>query len=341
MADVTAAAVAARRLPESESKIEVVQIDGLVVMKLIKHCHEVDLANQGIAQGALLGLVADTRLEITHSFPFPAGNDESVDDEDFQLAVMRRLRMVNVDHLHVGWYQSAHFGNFLSPQLLESHFAYQTSIEESVCLIFDTAKTSKGFLSLKAFRLTPQAVELYKAGDFLPDTIRLLKVSYDNLFQEVPIVIRNSHLVNELLLELSEQIPIEAGTQFLDLGTADVLESQLKHLMDTVDELNQEAIKFNKYQNMAVKQFQDKTRFLQKRQLENTARSARGEETLVDEDLNKLFKPIVPPSRLNSMILSGQILSTSEQVSQFCSQSLAKWFGTEALQEAKTSQNAS
>lgn len=40
------------------------------------------------------------------------------------------------DHLHVGWYQSAHFGAFLSPQLLESHFAYQTSIEESVCLIF-------------------------------------------------------------------------------------------------------------------------------------------------------------------------------------------------------------
>ena len=50
--------------------------------------------------------------------------------------MMRRLRMVNVDHLHVGWYQSAHFGNFLSPQLLESHFAYQTSIDESVCLIF-------------------------------------------------------------------------------------------------------------------------------------------------------------------------------------------------------------
>ena len=44
--------------------------------------------------------------------------------------------MVNVDHLHVGWYQSAHFGSFLSPQLLESHFAYQTSIDESVCLIF-------------------------------------------------------------------------------------------------------------------------------------------------------------------------------------------------------------
>ena len=75
-----------------------------VVMKLIKHCHEVDLsAPGGIAQGALLGLVTDTRLEITHAFPFPssstgasAGGDDSVDDEDFQLDVMRKLRMVNV-----------------------------------------------------------------------------------------------------------------------------------------------------------------------------------------------------------------------------------------------------
>merc|ERR1712109_335907 len=287
-----------RRNTESvpESVIEVVQIDGLVVMKLIKHCHEVNLGNLGIAQGALLGLVSDTRLEITHSFPFPSQGEESVD----------------VDHLHVGWYQSANFGNFLSPQLLESHYAYQTSIEESICLIFDTAKTTKGFLSLKAFRLTPMAIKLYKEGEFHAEAIRNLKVAHDNLFQEVPIVIKNSHLVNELLLELSEQIPVEVGTQFLDLGSANVLEDQLKFLMETVDELNQESIKFNKYQNMAVKQCQDKTRYLQKRQVENTARSARGEEALPDEDLNKIFKPIPPPNRLNALVLSGQTLSSAE-----------------------------
>ena len=57
-----------------------------------------------------------------------------------------------MDHQHVGWYQSSQFGNFLSSQLLESQFSYQTSIEESVCLVFDTAKTSQGFLSVKAYR---------------------------------------------------------------------------------------------------------------------------------------------------------------------------------------------
>ena len=150
-----------RKNTENEPSIEVVQIDGLVIMKLIKHCHELEASTSGsgIAQGALLGLVADTRLEITHCFPFPSGQDETMDDEEFQLTMMRRLRLdwllllyslyctdklrmktfcrqVNVDHQHVGWYQSSQFGNFLSPQLLESQFSYQTSIEESVCLIF-------------------------------------------------------------------------------------------------------------------------------------------------------------------------------------------------------------
>ena len=76
---------------------QVVQIDGLVIMKLIKHCHELEASTSGsgIAQGALLGLVADTKLEITHCFPFPSGTDETVDDEDFQLTMMRRLRQVS------------------------------------------------------------------------------------------------------------------------------------------------------------------------------------------------------------------------------------------------------
>ncbi|XP_040575144.1 LOW QUALITY PROTEIN: eukaryotic translation initiation factor 3 subunit H [Lepeophtheirus salmonis] len=315
--------------------IESVQIDGLVVMKLIKHCHEVDAANQGVAQGALLGLVENSRLEITHSFPFPMSSEDGVDDEDFQLAIMRKLRLVNVDHMHVGWYQSSSFGNFLSPQLLESHLAYQTTVEESVCLIFDTAKTSKGFLSLKAFRLTPSAVALYKSGDFSPESVRNLKVCHDAIFQEVPIHVKNSHLVNELLLELSEAIPVETGSQFLDLGTASVLEYQLKQLMDNVDELNQESVKFIKHQNMAIKQCHDKVRWHQKRQQENSARQARNEDPLPEEDMNKVFKPIPMPPKLNSLILSGQILSSSQQISQFSSQSLAKLFISQGLQKAK------
>jgi len=325
-----------RKNTENE-KIEVVQIDGLVVMKLIKHCHEAENSGSAFAQGALLGLVADTRLEITHCFPFPSMSDESMDDEDFQLTMMRRLRQVNVDHQHVGWYQSAQFGNFLSPTLLESQFSYQTSIEESICLIFDTAKTAQGFISLKALRLTPEAIKMYKDGDFSPDTIKDLKMSYESMMTEVPIVMKNSHLMNALLLELQEQLPLDVGgAQFLDLGTSGTLETQLRVMMDSVDELNQESIKFNKHQNQVLKQYQEKTRWVQKRQSENQARATRGEDPLPDEDINKVFKPIPAPSRLNPLILSGTISNTSDEVSEFCSQSMGKLFVTEPLQEAKT-----
>ena len=56
--------------------------------------------------------------------------------EDYQLEMMRHLRKVNVDHLSVGWYQSTQLGNFITTQLFESQYSYQTSIEESVVLIF-------------------------------------------------------------------------------------------------------------------------------------------------------------------------------------------------------------
>ena len=251
--------------------------------------------------------------------------------------MMRRLRQVNVDHQHVGWYQSSQFGNFLSPQLLESQFSYQTSIEESVCLIFgerkkiyrdsiiyspfstlDTAKTAQGFLSLKAYRMTKDAIKMFRDNDFSPDSIKDLHISFETMLTQVPIVIKNSHLINALLLDMQEKLPLSSGgAQYLDLGTAPTLETQMRSMMDSVDELNQESIKFNKHQNLVLKQFQEKTRFVQKRQLENQARLARGEDPLPEEDISKVFKNVPAPSRLNPLILSGTIAYTSDEVRYF------------------------
>lgn len=224
-------------------------------MKMVKNCHEGSASTGDISQGCLLGLVVDKRLEITNCFPFPKQfADETLDDEEYQLAMMRRLRRVNVDHFHVGWYQSSDVGNFMSLTILECQYHYQTGIEEAVVVIYDTQKSARGFLTLKAYRLAPQAIAMYKDGDFTPDALRQLKISYESLFIELPIVIKNSALTNIMMSELSELVPEEDGTHFLDLGTASVLENQLRGLMERVDELNQEATKFNKYQQMVNRQ---------------------------------------------------------------------------------------
>ena len=52
-----------------------------VVLKIIKHCQEEGAGGQDLVQGVLLGLVVDSRLEITNCFPFPRHNEEEDFDE--------------------------------------------------------------------------------------------------------------------------------------------------------------------------------------------------------------------------------------------------------------------
>lgn len=58
----------------------------------------------------------------------------------YQMEMMRSLRHVNIDHLHVGWYQSTYYGSFVSRALLDSQFSYQHAIEESVVLIYGESR---------------------------------------------------------------------------------------------------------------------------------------------------------------------------------------------------------
>ncbi|KAI2551119.1 EIF3H isoform 12, partial [Pan troglodytes] len=51
-----------------DSAVKQVQIDGLVVLKIIKHYQEEGQGTE-VVQGVLLGLVVEDRLEITNCFP--------------------------------------------------------------------------------------------------------------------------------------------------------------------------------------------------------------------------------------------------------------------------------
>ena len=79
--------------------------------------------------------------------------------------------------------------------------------------------------------MTKDAVRMFKENDFSPDSIKDLKISFETMFTQVPIIIKNSHLMNSLLLEIEEQLPVSTGgNQFLDLGTATTLETQLRYV---------------------------------------------------------------------------------------------------------------
>jgi len=59
-------------------------------------------------------------------------------------------------------------------------------------------------LSLKALRLTPTMMAMYREGDFNPETIKQSGLSFETMFEEVPVMVKNSHLVNSLLCEMEE-----------------------------------------------------------------------------------------------------------------------------------------
>ncbi|XP_017310338.1 eukaryotic translation initiation factor 3 subunit H-B [Ictalurus punctatus] len=317
-----------------ESAVKQVQIEGLVVLKIIKHYQEEGQGSE-VVQGVLLGLVVDDRLEITNCFPFPqhTEDDADFDEVQYQMEMMRSLRHVNIDHLHVGWYQSTFFGSFMSRALLDSQFSYQHAIEESVVLIYDPIKTSQGSLSLKAYRLTPKLMEICKEKDFSAEGLKKASVGYENMFEEVPIVIKNSHLINVLLWELEDKSTVVEKHELLSLSSSSHLEKSLQMLMDRVDDMCQDINKYNNFSRSLSKQQQQKHQYVQRRQQENAQRQSRGEPPLPEEDLTKLFKPPQPPPRMDSLLIAGQINTYCQTVKEFTSQNLGKLFMAEALQD--------
>ncbi|XP_063054176.1 eukaryotic translation initiation factor 3 subunit H [Engraulis encrasicolus] len=317
-----------------DSPVKSIQIEGLVVLKIIKHYQEEGQGSE-VVQGVLLGLVVEDRLEITNCFPFPqhTEDDADFDEVQYQMEMMRSLRHVNIDHLHVGWYQSTYYGSFVSRALLDSQFSYQHAIEESVVLIYDPIKTAQGSLSLKAYRLTPKLMEICKEKDFSPEGLKKALVGYEHMFEEVPIVIKNSYLVNVLLWELEEKSQVADKHELLNLSSSsNHLEKSLQLLMDRVDDLSQDIVKYNTYTRNLSKQQQQKHQYLQRRQQENAQRQSRGEAPLAEEDITKLFKPPQPPSRMDTLLIAGQINNYCSNIKEFTSQNLGKLFMAESLQ---------
>jgi len=325
-----------------ESTVSVVELDGLVVLKIIKHCQQ---ALPSFVTGQLLGLDVARTLEVTNCFPFPgretAGGDSSAADDDsaeYQMEMMRCLREVNVDNNTVGWYQSTYFSSFIDEQCVETQFNYQSNLKNCCMLIYDPSRARTSGIALRAFRLTDSFMSLYSDG----------KVTYDALagassadkgagvFVELPIKVRSSHLSSALLLELQDECGISANAadfSRLELNTNPFLEKQLQLLIESIEDLQQESSKLQHYERAVQRQKSAQSQYLAKKKAEAVTRRARGEEPLPEEDLthNSLFKPIPKPSRLESLLITDQMSAYCQQVNQFTGQSFAKLFLMQSL----------
>jgi len=299
--------------------LNIVQIDGLVVLKIIKHCQD---HLPDYVTGQLLGLDDATTLEVTNCFPFPARYEDQEEDTDdagaeYQRDMMRCLREVNVDNNTVGWYTSTYLGSFLSEAMIETQYNYQATIKKCVLIVFDPLKTSQGLLSLEAYRLTQSFMNLYKQQVFTKESIEEAGITFSDIFEQIPIKIHNSYLINSLLYDMKDSDSTSAQFERLNLSTNPFLEKNLEFLTDCLDDLSQEQNKFQVYQKNLQRQQSQIQAHIQKRQAE-------GEDE--KEDLSQVYKAPVQPSRLESLLITNQINNYCEQINTFVGTGFAKMF---------------
>ncbi|KAG1451608.1 hypothetical protein G6F56_008043 [Rhizopus delemar] len=261
--------------------LQTIQLDGLVVLKIIKHCRE---SYPTDVTGQLLGLDDNGVLEVTNCFPFPSDGDDDTSAQ-YQLDMMRCLRAVNVDNNTVGWYRSAHLGNFVDLSLIETQYSYQNSLSaQSVVLIHDVSKSAaQGNLSIRAFRLTDVFMKAYEAKKFTTESLAEAKLSFSNIFEELPVQIHNSHYVTMMLhniempkldsdrlgylstftsskktqIELEEARPLAPNFDVLDLELDPFMQKNLQYLLDCT-ELQQQEQYSHQYWKKAVSREQAK-----------------------------------------------------------------------------------
>ncbi|KAG2242209.1 hypothetical protein Bca52824_095948 [Brassica carinata] len=315
--------------------LRVVQIEGLAVLKIIKHCKEFAPT---LVTGQLLGLDVGSVLEVTNCFPFPVRDDDEeieADGANYQLEMMRCLREVNVDNNTVGWYQSTVLGSYQTVELIETFMNYQENIKRCVCIIYDPSKADLGVLALKALKLSDSFMELYRAGNFTGDKLREKNFSWMDIFEEIPIKVSNSALVSAFMTELETDAPVSQGDyDRLQSSTTPFLENNMEFLIKCMDDLSMEQQKFQYYYRNLSRQQAQQQAWLQKRRTENMARRSAGEEPLPEEDpSNPIFKPIPEPSRLESFLITNQVSNFCGQINGVAGQNFSRLYLTKALHE--------
>jgi len=323
---------------DDDPTLEVVQLDGLVVLKIIKHCKE-NLPE--LVTGQLLGLDVGTALEVTNCFPYPSktgeeeeeAQDSTLGGAEYQIEMMRCLREVNVDNNTVGWYSSTYMGSFINEGSIETQYNYQEKINKKcVMLVYDPLKTSQGILSLKAYRLTLPFLELYKTQGFTKESLSKGGVSYNDIFEEISVKIHNSFLIKAFLHEFEEDPDIESDFKKLNLSTNPFLEKNLEFLIECLDDLGVEQNKFQSHQRAAQRQQIQQTAWLQKRKAENAIRKQNGEDLLPETD-PAIFKSLQEPSRLESLLITNQINNYCRHINHFAGNSFTKIFLVGELQK--------
>jgi len=167
-------------------------------------------------------------------------------------------------------------------------------------------------------------MELYKSKAFTQESLSNVGMNFGEIFQEIPIIVRNSHLVNAFLLdwESKELRKGEASGDNnyrdfsrLELSLSSFLQKNVEFMMEYIEDWQQD-------QSRLALFHKQRQRTMVRRK--NEKRAGEEDEGALEEPVS--FRTTAPPSRLESLLIANQINQYSDQINQFAAQSFTKLF---------------
>ncbi|KAI1840537.1 hypothetical protein JX265_013233 [Neoarthrinium moseri] len=346
-----------------ETPISSVLVESLVIMKIIRHGASTFPTP---ATGAIVGMDQNGVLEITNTFAFPTGdvaNTDGAHQNDasalaaaaprakanmvYQNDMIRHLKEVNVDANGVGWYTTAAMGNFINLNFIENQYHYQKDNDQTVALVNDVSRSSQGALNLRAFRLSPAFMTMFKEGKFTTESLQKSKLTFKDILVELPVTVHNSHLLTSYIhqfpgfptkaevdmpasvsdiLKADVKLPLYPSVDTLDLSIDPFLEKSCDLLLDSIESHYTELNNHQYYQRQMAREQTKITAWQTKRKAENAARAAAKQEPLPEDEWQRLFKIPQEPSRLEALLNAKQVEQYSKQIDGFTANVSAKMF---------------
>lgn len=307
-------------------------MESSVLLSIVRHTSE---NYPSLFSGALLGFEDDEgSIDLTHAYPYPypdqyeGGSFKSKSGYKYQQDILTSLKSLNYGVEFQGWFQSTISGNFVTTQLVEGLAAQQLINKNSFIIIHNMSSISKD-LELKAYRLSSNFMSTFVENKWKSKDLKNHKLSFLNIFDELPIHIHNQNLVNLYLSNLDNR-EINSEVDVLNLSSN---ESNTTHLLESlyqqVDSYNYDQNNFNYYQRQYQKEYGKIQSWKQQRKLENFDLEKSGEPQLDVDEWKSQFKLPVEPSRYNNMLHSNSIDVLADDILKKCNEELIKSFAIE------------
>jgi translation initiation factor 3 subunit H len=259
--------------------------------------------------------------------------------------MLRSLKEVQADDSVVGFYQASTLGAFLNQALVDTQAIHQDKLRHGgVVIVHDLSSTARGNASFRAYRLTATFLAAYKQSNFNTTSLINHPLTFSTILEEVPVKIRTNPLLSSFFETMTQARPsaisdappdrareaaIEPSFATLELGTAG-LTRNLEQIAEAMDNYRTEEGNLAYLTRQIAREKARAESYVAKRREENVGRVGQGLAPLPEEDVGRLFKIPAEPSRLESMVLLGQMDGFGRNLGKTASTGLVKMYAAKA-----------